>query len=108
MKGRIVYHHDGTRTCSIDGKEVTEAEWDAAFPPRPLGDGSGLCSCPPNISDGMAVHPRQVGEAAEDARKKGVPTEFLPDGRPVFRSRAHQKAYIKAYGFYNKDGGYGD
>jgi hypothetical protein len=37
-----------------------------------------------------------------------VPTEFLPDGRPIMRSRAHQKAYLKAYGFKNRDGGYGD
>lgn len=109
MKGRLVFHNDGTRTCYIDGQEVSQAEWDAAFPPRTGGDGPcSLSSVPPNVSDGLAVHPRQVEEARESARRKGVPTEFLPDGRPVMRSRAHQKAYLKAYGFHNRDGGYGD
>lgn len=67
-----------------------------------------LSSTPANPSDALAVHPRQVGEASELAKSKGVPTDFLPDGRPIMKSRAHQKAYIKAHGFYNKDGGYGD
>ena len=62
----------------------------------------------PKYSDAMAVHPDQVPEAIADAKKKGVPTDFLADGRPIFVSRAHQKRYIRAYGFYNKDGGYGD
>ncbi len=62
----------------------------------------------PKASDAMAVHPRQVPEAIESAKKKGVPTEFLKDGRPLFTSRRHQAAYIRAYGFFNKDACYGD
>lgn len=109
MKGRLVYHADGTRTCYLDGREVSQAEWDEAFPPRTGGAGPcSLSAVPINYSDSVAVHPKQVAEAIEDARKKGVPTDFLPDGRPVFTSRAHQKAYIKAYRIHNNDGGYGD
>ncbi len=103
MTGKIV----GSRYW-VDGVEVTKAAFDVLFPSLPIGDGAGLSSTPPHKSDGLAVHPRQVAEATESAKRRGVPTEFLPDGRPVMRSRAHQKAYLKAYGFHNRDGGYGD
>lgn len=73
-----------------------------------LENRTGKCGVKPKASDALAVHASQVEEAREDARKKGVPTDFLPDGRPVFTSRAHQKKYCRAYGFFNKDGGYGD
>lgn len=56
----------------------------------------------------LAVHPSQVREAVEDAQKKGVPTDFTPDGRPVFRDRDHRKRYHQAYGFFDRDAGYGD
>jgi hypothetical protein len=62
----------------------------------------------PKLSEALAVHPDQVPEAVEDAKRKGVPTRFEADGRPVITSRAHQKAYLKAYGFHNRDGGFGD
>lgn len=56
----------------------------------------------------LAVHPSQVQEAIDDARKKGVPTDFTPDGRPVFESRSHRKKYMTAYRFFDRDAGYGD
>ncbi len=108
MVGRIVGSGEKTRYL-IDGYEVTKAAFDRQFPDQPMGDGSGLLGLSkPHPSDALAVHPRQVAEAVENAKLKGVPTEFLPDGRPLMRSRQHQKEYIKAYGFYNRDGGFGD
>ena len=95
----------------LDGREVTKAEFDRAFPDQSLaGDFGGLsgASTRPKESISLGVHPTQVAEATESARAKGVPTEFKPNGRPVFTSRAHQKAYCRAYGFRNNDGGYGD
>lgn len=62
----------------------------------------------PKACVALAVHPSQVPEAVESARRKGVPTDFTPQGRPLFTSRAHQKRYLKAYGYHNRDGGYGD
>lgn len=107
MTGRIC----GNRYY-IDNLEVTKAVFDNAFPDKPLTDGDfgGLSgkSTRPKLSEALAVHPKQVEEATASAKAKGVPTEFTPDGRPVIRSRAHQKAYLKAYRYYNKDGGYGD
>jgi hypothetical protein len=91
----------------IDGKEVTKAVFDSHFPDKPIGP-EALVGWKPIVSDALAVHPKQVQEATENAAAKGVPTEFLPDGRPVMRTRAHRKAYLKAYGFRDNDGGYGD
>lgn len=62
----------------------------------------------PKLSEALGVHPTQVQEAMDDARKRGVPTDFTRDGRAVITSRAHQKALCRAYGFTNKDGCYGD
>ena len=62
----------------------------------------------PRKSTAMAVHPSQLEEAAESAKRKGVPTDFAATGEPIFTSRAHQKKYITAYGYRNKDGGYED
>ncbi len=56
----------------------------------------------PVLSDALAVHPKQVQEATESAKKKGVPTEFLADGRPKFTSARHMKAYCKAYHFVHR------
>lgn len=110
MKGRVFWDRwTGAAHYEIDGREVSEEEFRRRLPPAPDGEGpSSLSSTPPHLSEGLSVHPDQVQEAIEDAKRKGVPTEFRPDGRPVMRSRAHQKAYLKAYGFHNRDGGFGD
>lgn len=63
---------------------------------------TSLVSFRPVESDALAVHPKQVEEACEDAKKKGVPTEFLPDGRPVFTSSRHFRRYARAYGFRHR------
>lgn len=56
----------------------------------------------PIKSDAMAVHPDQVPEARELAKKKGVPTDFLPDGRPLFTSSRHFREYARKHGFRHK------
>lgn len=106
MRGVIRGSGDRT-TYHIDGKEVTKAEFLIAFPDKPVGP-EAMVQFKPIVSDALAVHPRQVQEATEDAARKGVPTEFLSDGRPILRTRAHRKAYLRAYGFHDKHGGYGD
>jgi hypothetical protein len=107
MKGVIRGHGDKTRWY-IDGQEVTEAVFLEAFPDKPIGDGSGLVGWKPIASDALAVHPSQVEEARADAIKKGVPTDFLPDGRPILRTREHRKEYMRRYGYFDKQGTYGD
>lgn len=62
----------------------------------------------PLASDALAVHPEQIPEAIEDARKKGISIDFDSLGRPLFRDRNHRKRYCRAYGIYDRDGGYSD
>lgn len=108
MRGRILYKSTGAEYY-VDGRQATKDEFFAAFPPQPIGDGSGLTSWQrPIVSDALAVHPEQVDEAVADAKAKGVPTEFLPDGRPLLVSRRHRKEYLRKYGFRDNNGGYGD
>lgn len=96
----------------LDGREVTEGEYRRRYPlpspgsSRPTGNANG--NAWPIYSDALAVHPEQVAEATDSARARGVPTDFLPDGRPQFRDRAHRRQYMKAYGCHDRDGGYGD
>jgi hypothetical protein len=51
----------------------------------------------------MAVDPSQIPEAVEDSRKRGVPTDFTTDGRPIFESLRHQRKYLRSYGKFNRD-----
>lgn len=57
----------------------------------------------PVISETSAVHPDQVHEVTDFCRSRGVPTEFLPDGRPVIRSSAHKRAMAKVRGYTCRD-----
>lgn len=62
----------------------------------------------PLKSVALAVQPGQVAEAAADAAARGVPTDFTPEGEPILRDRDHKKRYLRAYGMYDRDAGYGD
>lgn len=62
----------------------------------------------PNVSEALAVHPLQIPEAMEDARRRGVPVKFDKDGCILFESRRQKADYNRAYGYINHDGGYGD
>lgn len=70
--------------------------------------GASLVGWKPIHSEALAVHPKQIKEAEESAKRRGVPTEFNRMGQPVFRTRKHRKEYLKAYGYHDNDGGYGD
>jgi hypothetical protein len=99
-------------TYWIDGAEVTKERFDQLCPDvkEEPSEHAGSCfvAWKPLASDALAVHPKQVKQAALDAEAKGVPTRFLPDGRPVFESRSQRKRYCEAYGYFDRDGGYGD
>lgn len=105
MIGRVVFGKDRAHYF-LDGQEVAESAFRESFPDRSDDADSGPCSLSgvrEMHSEALAVHPKQIKEATENAKKKGVPTEFDQHGRPVFTSRAHQRAYGRAYGFVNKD-----
>jgi hypothetical protein len=111
MRGKIVWGAKG-KEYFVEGKRVTKAEFDRTFPSKPIQGGMTVFGeadwSRPIDSYALAVHPTQVQEAMQDAAKKGVHTEFLPDGRPRFKSRNHRKQYMRAYGFFDRDAGYGD
>lgn len=62
----------------------------------------------PMASEAMAVHPDQISEAVEEARKIGVPTEFTREGSPVFTGPDHRRKYCEAHGVRDNNGGYSD
>ncbi len=116
-RGRIIYGQ--SRRFFVDDREVTQAEFDEAFPSRPIGQ---LLKVEPNalmetskawprMSDALGVGKGQKQKAEEVFAKKGVPTEFVPDGSggysAVIRNNAHQRDVLKAMGMHNNDAGYG-
>lgn len=111
MTGKHVYHTDGTESFFIDGRKVTEAEWNAAFPSRlndgPVGEFDGAWKRP-LLSDALSVHPRQAKAAEAHARKKGVNVQFKADGSPIFTSRKQRADYCKVMGYFDKSAGYAD
>ena len=63
----------------------------------------------PLKSDAAGVHPTDAMNAMKGATKIGIPTEFdTKTGQAVFRDRTHRKAYMKAMGLHDRNGGYGD
>jgi hypothetical protein len=104
----------------VDDREVTRAEFDAAWESRrglrlsrPLEAGdvplaSSGKSCWPMKSEAMACHPKQIEEIMKRDRKHGVPTCRDRVGRPILTSRAHRKALMRLEGYHDNNGGYGD
>jgi hypothetical protein len=87
----------GKETYWIDRVEVTKEEFDAAFPDKPIGYGSGLIQWhKPVLSDALAVHPKQIKEAQERDRQHGINVEYLPDGRPKFTSEYQMRKAMKS------------
>lgn len=96
---------------TLDGVEVSKEDFDAAFPDHELtgsGPGGHLPGAWPILSDVMGVHPDDIPAAAARDRQLGVPTGYTPDGRAVFESRGHRARFLKAHGYHDRKGGYGD
>jgi len=62
----------------------------------------------PIHSEAMAVHPDQIKDAMARDAKCGIPTEYDKHGRPIWTSQRHKKLYCESYGYFDKNGGYGD
>jgi hypothetical protein len=115
VRDYIKIDNDGTHYF-LNGKEVGRKEYERDYPPERFRGTTGAAPLPDTpgawrnfFSDALAVHPKQIKRAEEDARARGVPTEFEPEsGRPQFRDRDHRRRYMKAYGVHDNNGGYGD
>jgi hypothetical protein len=73
------------------------------------GDVAANCGNWPMKSDAAGVHPDQIGAARKEAKRFGVPTEFdTKTGQAIFSNRSHRAQYLKAKGYHDRNGGYGD
>lgn len=101
MTGKISYKRDGTCDYSLDGRDCTKEEFDAAFPARELGPTApgGLVGWP-MYSEAMAVHPAEIEKAMEKDRRIGAPvTEYDSNGCPKLENPGHHRQYRRAHGF---------
>lgn len=95
----------------LDGKEVTEAEYETRYPPpAPCQPGDNIGGMHPKgwpiISNALAVHARQIPAAKKFALEQGVNIEFTPEGRAILNSPEHRRAYAKSRGCMDLDAYY--
>jgi hypothetical protein len=95
----------GKAPVFIDLGDGTTAERDimAEHPPKGRHSGPWPLHC---LACGVA--PWQAKEMSKKAAEAGVPTEFDSQGDAVFTSRGHRARYMKTFGFFDRDAGYGD
>ena len=62
----------------------------------------------PIVSTAAGVDAEDVPAAKAFLAEHGVRTEFTPQGDPIFRDKSHRKAHCQAFGYYDRDGCYGD
>jgi hypothetical protein len=120
-KGRIEFVRGKPAKYFVDGREVTEAQYDAAFPSKleellEAGDllPSDTRTGWPLASDALAVHPDQVQEANERNRKAGVNVTYSDGkdghkkGQALLPSRHERRKLLRLEKAHDRDGGYGD
>ena len=112
MKDKIIIR-DGKKVYLKGGKEVSRKEWvgkskiKALFKARRVNTMSTAGW--PKKSYALAVNPGDQKEAYEASVKMGVPTHFdEKTGEGIFRSQGHYNKYQKAFGYFDRDAGYGN
>src|SRR5262245_41681570 len=106
MRGKITYNRDGSRAYYLDDKEVTEKEFEAAFPPKPFGApelANNTSSCWPMVSEALAVHPEQVAEANARNKKHGIAARYDEGGFCHIPDRSDRKKLLKLEGLVDKN-----
>lgn len=84
------------------------AVWERDFGSE-QGSGSSYSQNWPMKSDACGVHPSDVDKAGRASAQMGVPTRFDSNtGQAIFENRNHRAKYMKARGFHDRNGGYGD
>jgi hypothetical protein len=48
------------------------------------------------------VQPWQANELRDHLKKRGVPTDVTPQGDPIYRSKSHRSAALKARGMHDR------
>jgi len=65
-------------------------------------------ACWPMKCCNMGVNPDQIEEAAAHDAAHGVPTEYAPDGDPIYTDPSHRKAHCELHETIDMNGGYSD
>lgn len=106
----------GRKQYFIDGRQVEEREFvkaiekgrgertlaesiSGAQPSRKRHESRGY----PIKSVALAVTRKRIPEQMKRDAERGVPTEYTKNGRPILRDAAHRKAYLKAYGYHDRN-----
>lgn len=114
-KGRVEYVRGKKPRYFVDGTEVSEAEYDKAFPSKlasllEAGDllPSDSRTAWPIVSDALGVHPDQVPEANHRNKAAGVNVQYNRKGQAVIPSRGERRKLLRLEKAHDRDGGYGD
>lgn len=62
----------------------------------------------PMASYAAGIHHKQIPEMREIDKKNEVPTDYTPDGDPVFTGPKHRRKYCEAHGLYDRNAGHSD
>lgn len=62
----------------------------------------------PMESYAAGVHHKQIPEMRAFDKKHNVPTDYTPDGDPVFRGPKHRRKYCEAHGLFDRNAGLSD
>lgn len=92
----------------LDGAKVSRQKFRAACPDAKKTGFMASAAKYPIESVGLGVHPSQIKAAEEAAAKKGVKLEFTKDGKAILRDRGHRRDVLRATGYHDHNGGYGD
>lgn len=72
------------------------------------GKSNHVCGTYPYPSEALGVNPKQVPDMLKFDAQQGVSTNYDSEGRPVFTSKGHRRAYCKAHGYVDRNAGYSD
>lgn len=111
MRGKIRANRvTGERVYYLEDREVPQEEFEAAFPPKEIGETTGHSTAWSNgiESDALAVHPSQIKEAMARNKRHGLHVEYLPDGRPKLTDRGQRRDLMRLEQVHDRNGGYGD
>lgn len=108
MKARITYSRFAPARYELDGKEVSQEEYESANPSVGI-DEEGSVPCTGNwktpvLSDALAVHPDQIPEVMERNKRHGVYVEYEKQfGRPILKDSGAKRALMRIEGLHDRN-----
>lgn len=87
--------------CDIDGFEMMR-DFKADFGKQHYGN------IWPMASYAAGVHHKQIPEMRKFDKEHEVPTDYTPDGDPLFRGPKHRTKYCEAHALFDRNAGHSD